>query len=400
MPMDDEKKPVVLLLQGPLSSFYSDVAGALLAEGIQFFKIHFCGSDLADWHHDNGHSFSGKLEDWEAFFAEFASHNHVTDFVMHGDRRPYHKIAVEWAKRNGINIWVTELGYLRPDWITFEPDGTSRHSTFPRDPSLITKLAEHSPDINSTRQFHDQPFAIILQELRWTVFNLLYLWKFPNFVTHRNQSPFRVYSGWLISRLTKRIFPAQQVVPVGRYFVMALQLEGDYQLRDHSPFESIGESVEFVIASFAKHAAPDVNLIMKLHPHEFNKTRLKKTITRLGQEYSISDRLQIVEDTPIGKLSAAAEGFVTVNSSAGFEALEQNCPTHTIAQTLYGIEGLTFQGALDEFWNNNEAPDPALFDNLKKLLCETRMVRGSIYSADGRIAAASAIAKKLAKANS
>jgi capsular polysaccharide export protein len=43
-------------------------------------------------------------------------------------------------------VICTELGYLRPDWLTVEYDGMSTYSRFPRDPSAIRELARQFPE--------------------------------------------------------------------------------------------------------------------------------------------------------------------------------------------------------------------------------------------------------------
>ena len=44
----------------------------------------------------------------------------VTDLVLLGEERPYHRDAITAATARGIDVYVVEMGYLRPDWITLE----------------------------------------------------------------------------------------------------------------------------------------------------------------------------------------------------------------------------------------------------------------------------------------
>ena len=41
------------------------------------------------------------------------------------------------AKALDVDVHVIEMGYLRPDWVTFERDGMSSNSRFPRNPQQI-----------------------------------------------------------------------------------------------------------------------------------------------------------------------------------------------------------------------------------------------------------------------
>lgn len=396
----DQKSPVFLFLQGPLSSFYSQIADHLIQNGAIVHKINFCGNDIMDWRHKGALTYRGTLEDWPSYLTETATQLGVTHLLMHGDRRPYHKPAVEWAAENGITVYVTELGYLRPDWITIEPWGTSTLSHFPKDPTVISKIAKDLPSFDRSRKYPDSIWAIIHQEIRWTVFNLIFKWKFPHFQTHRSQSPWIVYSGWLLSklravffkRITVRMLPSD--VP---FYVMALQLEGDFQLRDHSPFNSMAEGVEHVVASFAKYAPNNAQLVLKTHPHEFNGRQLRRKVEKILTDYNVSPRVSMIENVPIGELCAKAAGFVTVNSSAGFEALDVGCPTCTITPTIYDIDGITHQGHINEFWQGASPPSLKLLENLRRALTDTIQVRGTLYDKMGKRAGAHAVATVLEK---
>jgi len=391
-------KPVILFLQGPLSSFYSEIASYLIDENIEVHKINLCGNDVADWHHESTFNYTGTLDNWIEYLDDTAKKLGITHILMHADRRPYHKIAVEWAKQNSVEVYVTELGYLRPDWITIEPWGTSSFSQFTREPKVIHEMAKEQPDFNLAQKYQDSVIPIIAQEARWTFFNLLYKWKFPNFQTHRSESPWHVYPGWIISKL--RGFVTKTIKPINTfykspYFVMALQLEGDFQLRDHSPFDSMAEGIEHVVQSFAVHAPKEATLVLKLHPHESNRYNLIKKISQIANLHNLTNRISTIENIPITKLCEKASGFITINSSAGFEALAARCPSYTICKTIYSIEGLTFQGTIDDFWKQKTQPDMTLLNDLRKALYYSIQVRGTLYNKNGRNDAALAIARKL-----
>ena len=70
----------------------------------------------------------------------------------------------------------------------------------------------------------------------------------------------------------------------------------------------------------------------------------------------------------ITRLLIVAEGFVTVNSSAGIEALESGCPVIAVSPTVYSIDGLSFQGSLDDFWNSPPRLSTSLLVGIKKCL--------------------------------
>ena len=86
---------------------------------------------------------------------------------------------------------------------------------------------------------------------------------------------------------------------------------------------------------------------------------------------------------------------MTVNSSAGVEALSASCPVHTVMPTIYDVPSLTHQGKLDDFWTDPANPDEDFFADFRKALCQSVQVRGTIYHPDGCRAAAKAMAERI-----
>ena len=78
-----------------------------------------------------------------------------------------------------------------------------------------------------------------------------------------------------------------------------------------------------------------------------------------------------------------ARGLVTVNSTVGSVALGLDCPTITLSDPIYNLAGLTFQGALDEFWQAGEAPNRELFRRFRNAVIHTTQVNGGFYCRKG-----------------
>lgn len=78
-----------------------------------------------------------------------------------------------------------------------------------------------------------------------------------------------------------------------------------------------------------------------------------------------------------------ARGTVTVNSTVGGVALQHNCPTVTLSDPIYNLAGLTFQGGLDQFWNDAESPDKDLFRCFKSVVVRATQVNGGFYCPKG-----------------
>lgn len=405
--MTQSKSQNFLFLQGPLSPYYAEIAAHLLEAGHTILRINFSGNDDWDWPHANKINYRGQLKDWPAFLEKTLRTHAIDHIICHGDRRPYHKPAYHLAKKMGIALSATELGYLRPDWMTLEPYACSTRSHFTNNPDQLLAFAQDLPEVPTDLKFPEKESHKIKQEFRFTLSNLLLRWKYPHYQTHRSVAAWRTYSGWAYGKLSKLIKnrilshfkptkPAQSIKDLGdNYFVFALQLEGDFQLRDHSPFTTRQQALSYIFSSFGHKAPKGSKLVVKPHPLETSPKSLKTQIEMLAGKYDFSDRLLIVEDIPITPLCQQARGFVTINSSAGFEALQASCPAFCVMPTLYDLAGLTFQGNLDDFWNKSQTPNTELLNALRKSLAHSIQLRGTLYNHQGRKQAAKETAKRL-----
>jgi capsular polysaccharide export protein len=165
--------------------------------------------------------------------------------------------------------------------------------------------------------------------------------------------------------------------------VLPLQLEGDYQLRLHSPFPSLHDAIGRIVASFAAHAPRDALLAVKGHPLDNGLTDWGRVALRAAAAAGVGDRLAWLPELTFGPVLAAAAGVVTVNSTAGLQSLRDGKPVVALGRALYDMPGLTFQGGLDRFWTEAVPPDPALVDALRRVLAARCLIRGGFFHAAG-----------------
>ncbi|MEN0088796.1 MAG: capsular biosynthesis protein, partial [Pseudomonadota bacterium] len=143
-----------LFLQGPVGGFFPRLASGLAAEGHRTLRINLNTGDWVFWRIGGATHYRGSLQAWPEFLAEFLDDNGVTDILLLGEQRPYHKVAVELAKARNIQVTVTDFGYLRPDWITLEPFGMNAASRLTRNPKALRKIAKDyatEQDLTRTR---------------------------------------------------------------------------------------------------------------------------------------------------------------------------------------------------------------------------------------------------------
>ncbi len=397
---------VFLFLQGPSSPLFPKIAAHLEAAGHKCLRINLNAGDWLFWRRAGALNYRGNFAGWPTYIEEIMGSCSVTDLVLLGEERPYHRVAVDKAKQRGIDVTVVEMGYLRPDWVTVERDGMSANSRFPNDPDVIRDAARDLLSPSMEPVYRQSFLKEAVFDLAYNLPNVFLFPLFPGYRRHGIFHPLREYAGWcarlLKSRRNKEA--ANQVIDRlhrsnHRYFVYPLQLETDYQLRAHSPYSSQMEAIEEVVTSFAAASSPEAVLVVKLHPLDNGLTDWWAGIQSLSGCLGVKDRVLFIDGGDLAKLVAECSGMVTVNSTAVLAGLRTGVPVKILGCAIYDVDGLTHQGSLDEFWRTPQMPQPALADDFFSLMAAAIQVRGNFYSRAGSRAAAQAIAGRLLSGN-
>ncbi|MEM0906576.1 MAG: capsular biosynthesis protein [Pseudomonadota bacterium] len=387
------------MLEGPLSPLYRLIGRHLEAAGTTVHRINLCPGDKVAWGFSAATSYRGRKRDWPAFVSAFLDEHPVDALLMHSERRPYHLEAAHEARTRGIAVYVSELGYLRPDWMTLECNGNSVDSLFPTDPAAIKAIAKDAPAVDPGVLFPRER----LLETRDDLLNALpnvFLWFFyPHYRAHGLYHPFVAYARflWREAQKGQRDRAAQKVRArlKSPFFVFAMQTDTDFQIRSNSQFEDMKEALGTVFRSFKAAADPEMRIIVKKHPGDLGPVHWAAAVPALAAEAGLEGRVHFVDGLAMEVWCRDAEGLVTVNSSAGLDGLKLGRPTLTLSPAVYDVPGLTHQGGLDGFWTAPQAPDPALYDAFQRALAASIQVRGTIYNRAGTKAAASAIATRI-----
>jgi capsular polysaccharide export protein len=400
----DTKMRVFLFLQGPSSPLFFEIAKRLEGCGHVCLRVNLNVGDWIFWRHKNGLNYRGRTRTWPAYLERLLKSRGITDLILLGEERPYHKVAVALAKRYDIKVHVVEMGYLRPDWVTFERDGMSSNSHFPRDPQTIIRLAEDLPEPDWHQYYRQSFVADAGLDLLYNLPNVLLWFLYPFYQRHALFHPLAEYCGWIgrLCRAKARNNHAKTVIEDRiqnadncPYFVYPLQLQTDYQLRAHSDFRGQEEAIARVITSFAKHAEQHARLIVKIHPLDNGLIHWADVISRDAAACGIDERVDVVDGGNLDQLFQQTRGVVTVNSTAALPAIRLGKPVKVLGRAIYDIQGLTDQDDLDTFWTRPFAPNPKLAAAFFRLLSSEYQVRGNFYSLLGARAAADAITHKL-----
>lgn len=381
------KKPAkraFLFLQGPPGPLLHKLAMAMRGQGFRVERINICAGDLIDWP-EPATSFRGRFRDWPTFFDNFLREHEITDILMFGDCRPYHVTARRLAALRGVRTFVLEEGYLRPHWMTLELEGVNGYSRLAREKSWF---------IDQARGLPPEPFlapitASFRRRVRDTARHYVAVhglrWAYPFYRTHRPGSALLEAFGWGSKYFfgPSRERRAAEIIATlkgKKFFLLPLQLCGDYQIRNHSPFPDMRAAAAYVIESFARHAPEDAYLLVKAHPFDTSLFNWAKYIKRRAKALRLAGRVFFIDGGDLHQLAADTAGMVCVNSTSATLALAAGSPVCALGEAIYNIEGLTFSGHIDEFWSNPVPPEPGLYGAFRRVLVERCLVRGGLAS--------------------
>lgn len=392
----------VLFLQGPPSGFARALGAELRRHGARVHRVNFCLGDWIYWHGAGTGSYRGTLAEWPARLDQLIDAKGVTDLLYFGDRTPYHKAARAVAERRGVRVLAYEYGYLRPDWILAEPGGQSAYSQLTTDPARLRRAARDVPPVDLARRHAPHALAEDAGDVIYHLSNYLVAVLWPHYRRDRVFNPVLEYLSYLprFVRAARGAGAAHALADRFRrdgtpFFLATLQMQNDYQVRANSPYRDQRVFLDEVVRSFAADAPAAAHLVVKLHPHDNGLTPWRRSLARVARRAGVTDRVHLLDGGRIEEWAAAARGLVTINSTAGMMALTRHCPVHVAGIAIYDMPGLTHQGGLGRFWTAPRPPDPALLDDVLRVLAAHLHVRGDFYGAGGQRAAVEALARRI-----
>lgn len=394
------------MLQGPAGPFMGRLAMALNARGARVARVHLSAGDWLDWPSALGgaESYRGTFAQWPEWLGHWLDRHQVRTLVLLGEQRPMHRAILPVAASRGVRVMALELGYLRPDWLTLEPNGMSGLSLMPRNPEAIRERARHLPVPDTSAHFRPSFAQEAWYDVRYHVANTLIGWLWPHYRSHLP------LPGWLIdagiglhmahARWTRSRAHAamnRMVAYPVPWFLLALQIDNDFQVRVYSPFAEggIDRMVKEVLESFVRHAPLQARLVVKTHPREVIWSRHMARGKALAKALGIEGRVEWLDGGTIGPLLKAKPAVININSTTGLEALRMGCPVKVLGQAVYDVPGLTDTQPLDTFWHQPQAPDQTLVEAFCKVLAAHAQVKGTFYGEPGVSAGVASMADRL-----
>ncbi|MFQ6342731.1 capsule biosynthesis protein [Campylobacter sp. VTCC 70190] len=372
----------VLLLQGPVGTFFHRLARQMKKNKTQVFKLNFNGGDFLFYL--SGIRCKCDENQLESFYKDFFKSHKIEAIVAYNDCRIIHTKAIKVAKELGLGIWVFEEGYLRPYCITLEKDGVNANSSLPRDKNFY--LSQNISTIESVKEIPGGFKFMAFSAFLYWLFSFLLAPFFNNKLHHRTLNPFEflfwfrsLYRKYLYKltekKLNEKIYNLEK-----KYFLAILQVYNDTQIKHHYK-KSIEDFIEETILSFANHARAKSYLVFKHHPMDRGYKDYAKLIEKLSEKYHVEGRILYVHDSHLPTLLKKALGCITINSTVGLSAILEGCPTKVCGKAFYDFEGLSYPKKLQFFWREAHAykPNPILVGNFKKHLLTSNQFNGNFY---------------------
>ncbi|MEJ2500424.1 MAG: capsular biosynthesis protein [Campylobacterales bacterium] len=326
----------ILFLQGPMGGFFKRLDLLFRMMGAKTCKIGFNAGDCFFSNRDNYIAYRGRREAWPEYVADFLKSHWIDQIYLFGDCRFYQRHAITAAKALGIEVFVFEEGYVRPDYITLEKYGVNDYSSISRSRAFYDSLRlDELPEPTPKPAHFSQPRMVGSAVVYYALSNLLFF-RYPHYRHHRDFSALKeLFIGgrsllrkWYY-RWSERHALRWIEAEAGNYFFVPLQTHNDFQILEHSGYGSIEKFIDEVMGSFAR---------------------------------------------------CAPVGTVTINSTVGLSSLFHGTPTITLGNAIYDIEGLTCRGmTLDDFWHEQRAPDRELFEKYRRFLIHATQLNGSFY---------------------
>jgi capsular polysaccharide export protein len=381
-----------LLLQGPCGRFFGQMQRGLVKRGHRATRVAFNGGDLFDAGLTNHVLYRRSLADWPGWVRAFAVANSITDLVVYGDCRPYHRHAIAQLKKLGVRIHVLEEGYLRPNWVTCEADGVNGHSGV-----IDLDLDAYGGKQIETTPTNDE-VKISGAHLRYMAAGFVYyFWTcllfalFPRYVSHRELGVvtesalwFRRLLTWPLRRIrTERALRA--IAAARRPIHLALlQLSGDSQIREHSNFRAPGEFIDYCCREFATSGVHEQLLVFKNHPLDNGIVDLGRAVREAAHRHNLQGRVFFLETPKLVPLLEQSKSVIAINSTACHQALRRGIPTLALGRAIFCHPRIVPNMRLADFFRLQPAVDIVQYNKLVNLLRRTSQFNGSYYTKPGR----------------
>lgn len=386
-----------LLLQGPQSLFFKELAKRIVSLGGRVVKINYCGGDVLLFGRASNNIIVKNYRDGIYTYIDYIktiiSEYEITDLLVYSDFRPYHNDAITVCKHNNINVYVFEEGYYRDGFSTLERNGVNGRSSLPKDPIIIRELASKLDPFFKAKSHKSTIKEKVFSAILHHVGNFLFFPYFYKFRTHRQYNIAFELIGILpryFGRHKRKISSKKildKVFSLNKdYFLYPLQLNGDSQIQLYSPYIRQLDTISYVLSTFAKNAKEDELLLIKNHPLDNGLINYKVFINSCAKSFNIQDRVFFIEDGDLNLIIEKSKAVVLINSTVGVSALLKSKAVFCLGSAIYALKGLAIDSkemSLAQFFKDSKKPDISLLQDFLKVMQDRALIEGNFYSHKG-----------------
>ena len=396
----------ILLLQGPVGPFFSELESALRAAGHLVRRVAFnAGDNLFSSRVRPPTRLSLNLNEWESWLRFELTCNPTDCIVLFGSSRPAHKIARQIAHHFNIKVLSLEEGYLRSGYVTVELDGNNQHSR------LTSWRSKNHQSIDAGSV--PSPMAMSSSFVAMSVWGAMYYLARDVFSTASD--------GYLFHRPSERVVPlawrwcghmarrgVARIIEFSAqrdlrrkpgYILVPLQVSNDSQIQLAARGWTTQKLVDACLNSLAKADAHQ-RVVFKLHPLERENALITRLIHRKAKSLGLkAERFAVLNSGRIGELTANSSGIVVINSTSGFSALHHNKPLLVLGDAVFRHDEIATTGNSKEdiriFFEHRQAKASDVIEQFFDTVKSQSLLSGDFYVSAGRKEAIRNIVQKL-----
>lgn len=389
--IDGSRGKTVLLLQGPVGGFFGHLGKGLVESGYKVVKVHFNAADRLLDAVPGSLDFTGPLAEWPAFFERLCRRHFPALVLMFGDRRPVHAAASDVCTRLAVPVYSFEEGYIRPNYVTFEPHGNNARSLLASTFLAVAPGGEPAVPPPAVAELRSAFWPMSRAAILYSCVVAVGRQALGSGLHHRERSLRSETAAWarcairhLASR--RRDAAAQDRLTsksTKKYFILGLQVFDDLQVKHHAKSWTAETLLQAAITSFARSAPADARLVVKQHPLDLGHRSYEKLAVDLAEAAGCLARVVYLRTGHAPTLLRHAAGVITINSTLGLSALHHHCPVLVVGNAFYARDGLASclsdVCSFDGFWTAPPQVDRELAARFRQHVINYSQLNGSFY---------------------
>lgn len=399
--------PRVVLLQGPVGSFFRRAQEHLNANGFDAWRVRFNAGDRLYSRGDKTLDFIGNVDNWRLWFSEIIREHGFDAVVLFGSERLVHRVAIECAEEMGIPVVCLEEGYIRPGYVTMELGGNNWRSP------IAGQLPP--PDFNAPRKEGPKPVpssgsfsAMAWAALQYFTIRAIISTPGERKLFHKQKRTLLSEGFYWVKNYYRKFSHVGRNYHISerllehhdkRFYIVPLQVHDDTQLGRAANAWNNQKLILKTIVSFARNAPEDHQLVFKIHPMERGHTRDWHFIRQVSALNDVKDRVHVLDGGSLSLLTRHSAGMITINSTSGLSAIHHGVPLAVLGQALYRHPDLAFcveRGIdLDRFWSEAFVAPEKVRHRYLSWIHHQCLAGGDFYAKEGMEAAAQSLKGKI-----